>query len=159
MDSIQVQEIMAHDLIIISPEKMVNSAAKLMKEMNCGSLPVGNGPKHIVGMITDRDITLRVTAEGKDASNMPIADAMTQKVYSCDVATDIEDAAEQMREYDVRRLIVTREGRATGIVTLAQLLCNQDKLRISDKVLHDLLRGKKKSPVKHVRTIKPEEGY
>ena len=139
MQQIKVIDIMNHSPLIISPEKTVKDAAKLMKEANCGVLPVGTHPEKIVGIITDRDITLRVTAEGKNASHTLVQDVMTREVQTCDGESNIEDAAEQMSEHNIRRLIVITKNRATGIVTLAELLRNQGNWRISDKVLHNLL--------------------
>jgi len=145
MSQIKVEDIMTHDPFIISPEKTVETAAKLMKEINCGILPVGTHPEKIVGIITDRDIMLRVTAEGKDASQTLIQDVMTKEVYGCDAEADIESAAKQMREYNVCRLVVTRENkRITGIVTLGELLRNDGIVQVSDKVLHELLGLRKK---------------
>jgi len=153
MDQIKVRDIMTHNPFIISSQKTVKDAAKLMKEIDCGILPVGNSPEHVVGVITDRDITVRVTAEGKDPSHTRIADVMTKKVHSCDAETAIEDAAEQMRKHDVCRLVVTKEGRVTGIVTLAELLRNQRNLQVSDKVLHELLGVRKKHHAKEIKMV------
>jgi CBS domain-containing protein len=152
MSQIKVRDIMTHDPFIISPEKTVKDAARLMKDIDCGVLPVGTHPEKVIGMITDRDITLRVTAEGKDANHTLIRDVMTQRVHSCDAATDIEDAAEQMRKHDVCRLLVTKDNLATGIVTLAELLRNKHELHTSDKVLHELLGVRKKHRTKPAKT-------
>jgi len=139
MQEIKVIDIMRHGPRIISPEKTVMDAARLMKELDSGVLPVGTHSEKIVGIITDRDITLRVTAEGKDASTTLISEVMTKEVQTCDGNTSVEDAAEQMSEHNIRRLVVITKNRAAGIVTLAELLRNQGNWRISDKVLHNLL--------------------
>ena len=91
-------------------------------------------------MITDRDITLRVTAEGKDPAKTQVQDVMTKKVYTCEEDDDIEDVAEKMRKYDVARLVVTKGKKATGIVTMVELLRNTGSLRKGDKVLHELVK-------------------
>ncbi len=144
MEEIRVMDIMKHGPRIISPEKTVMDAAILMKRINSGVLPVGTHPEKIVGIITDRDITLRVTAEGKNASLTLIEEVMTKEVQTCDGKSSLEDAAEQMSEHNIRRLIVITKNYAVGIVTLAELLRNQGNFRISDKVLHNLL-GLRKS--------------
>jgi len=143
MQPITVIDVMHHGPFVISPEKTVEDAARLMKEENCGVLPVGGHSEKIVGIITDRDILLRVTAEGKDASKTLISEVMTQEVQSCDGHTSLEDAAEQMSEHNIRRLIVITKDRAMGIVTLAELLRNQGNWRISDRVLHKLLGSRR----------------
>jgi len=153
MNSTKVRNIMTHDPFIIGPEKTVKDAAKLMKDIECGVLPVGTGPEYVVGMITDRDITVRVSAEGKDASQTRIADVMTPRVHSCDVETSIEDAAEQMRKHEVCRLIVTNENRAAGIVTLAEILRNKRDRRASENVLHELLGARRNHHAKEMKKI------
>ena len=134
MKNIRVIDVMRHGPVIISPEKTVSDAACVMKEEDCGILPVG-----IVGVITDRDIILRVIAERKDPSKTLIKDVMTKEVQSCNGETSVQDAAEQMSLHNIRRLIVFTKDRAMGIVTLAELLRNQGSFQISDKVLHNLL--------------------
>lgn len=143
MNSIKVVDIMHHGPFIISPEKTVKDAAILMKEENCGVLPIGTRSK-IEGIITDRDILLRVTAEGKDPSTTLIKEVMTKEVRSCDGETSIEEAAEQMSEHNIRRLLVITKDKAIGLVTLAELLRNRGDRRSSDKVLHQLL-GKRRN--------------
>jgi CBS domain-containing protein len=151
MSEITVGDIMKCDPYIISPDKTVKAAAQLMKEIDSGILPVGTHPEKIVGIITDRDIVLRVTAEGKYASEVLIQDAMTPKVYSCTTETALEDAANLMCTYGVRRLVVTKQNRITGIITLIELLRNEGKVRLSDKVLHALLGIHKNHPMQSVR--------
>jgi CBS domain-containing protein len=143
METIKVIDVMHHSPFVISPQKTVKDAARLMKEENCGVLPVGTHSEKIVGIITDRDILLRVTAEGKDASKTLISEVMTPEVQICDGHSSLEDAAEQMSEHNIRRLIVITKDRGMGIVTLAELLRNQGNWRISDKVLHKLLGARR----------------
>jgi CBS domain-containing protein len=118
---------------------VVKEAAKRMKELNCGILPVGDANK-VVGMITDRDITLRVTAESKDPMKTQVQEAMTKKVHTCDEDDDIEEVAESMRKHSVCRLVVTKGKKVTGIVTQAELLRAHGDRRKGDKVLHHLVK-------------------
>ena len=148
MQEIKVIDIMRHGPLIISPEKTITDAAKLMKEIDSGVLLVGTHPEKIVGIITDRDITLRVTAEDRDASATLVEDAMTKELQTCDGEANVQDAAEQMYDHNIRRLVVITKNRAAGIVTLAELLRNQGNFRISEKVLHSLL-GIRKSHHTH----------
>jgi len=135
----RVIDIMKHSPTLISSQKTVKDAAILMKEFNYGALLVGTHPEEIVGIITDRDITLRVTAEGKDASDTLVRDVMTKPVQTCNGETNLEDAAMQMSEHNIRRLVVLTANKAPGIVTLVELLRNQGNLTVSDRVLHGLL--------------------
>lgn len=145
MKSIKVKEIMTCKPDIISPDDTVKEAARHMQKINCGVLPVGTKDKPI-GMITDRDITVRVTAEGKDPAQTKIKDVMTKKVCTCDENDDIETAAEAMRKHDVARLVVTHDNKVTGIVTMVELLRNTGDLAKGDEVLHELVgEGKKRA--------------
>jgi CBS domain-containing protein len=139
MKTIKVKDIMTPEPFIVPPTMVVREAAKRMKDIDCGVLPVGDANK-VLGMVTDRDITLRVTAEGKDPAKTQVQDVMTKKVHICDEDDDIEDAAEKMRKYDVARLVVTKGKKATGIVTMVELLRNTGSRRKGDKVLHELVK-------------------
>jgi CBS domain-containing protein len=140
MKSIKVKEVMTSEPFIIAPTEMVNIAAKHMKKIDCGVLPVGDMDK-VVGIITDRDITIRVTAEGKDPSKITVQEIMTKQLYTCDEKDDVEEAAEKMRKHDVSRLVVTKGKKVTGIVSMTCLLRSDGHRRKSDKVLHELLRS------------------
>lgn len=144
MTDIKVKEVMTCEPQIIKPTDSVKEAAKRMKSVDCGVLPVGESADKVIGMITDRDITLRVTAESKDPAKTQVQEVMTKKVYSCDEEDDIEDAAEDMRKRNVCRLVVTKGKKATGIVTQAELLRACGDLRKGDKVLHELVGGTRK---------------
>jgi CBS domain-containing protein len=139
MKTIKVKEIMTEEPFIISPTETVNTAAKHMKKIDCGVLPVGSEDK-VIRMITDRDIIIRVIAEGRDPGKITVQEVMTKQLYSCDENDDIQDAAEKMRKHDVSRLLVTKGKKVTGIVNMTCLLRNDGHRGKSDKVLHELLR-------------------
>lgn len=145
MKSIKARDIMTPKPRMIKPTQTVQEAAEIMKEEDFGVLPVGT-PEAVIGVITDRDITVRVTATGKDASKTPVQDVMTKKFISCNETDEIEHAAELMRHHDVSRVMVLRFDKAsnyeaiTGIITMADLLRNKGDRHKSDKVLHELLK-------------------
>jgi len=141
MKALKIKDIMMPNPWIISPAQTVKDAARLMKEIDCGVLPVGSADK-VIGMITDRDITLRVTAEGKNPELTSVQDIMTRHVYSCDEEADIEEAAMQMRKHKVVRLVVTKGKKATGIVTMSELL------REGSHLLYGLMKSPPARPVK-----------
>ncbi len=144
MKSIKAKDIMTPNPRMIKPTQTVQEAAKIMQEEDFGVLPVGTLDK-AVGVITDRDITVRVTAAGKDAAKTLVQDAMSKKFISCNEDAEIEHAAELMRHHDVSRILVCNFDKAancekiTGIVTIADLLRNKGDRHKSDKVLHELL--------------------
>lgn len=139
MKTIRVKDIMTPEPFIVPPTMLVKEAAGHMKKIDCGILPVGDASK-VLGIVTDRDITLRVTAEGKDPAKTQIQEVMTKKVHACDEDEDIEDAAEKMRKYNVARLVVTKGKKATGIVSMTCLLRAHGDLHKGDKVLHKLVK-------------------
>lgn len=139
MKSIRVKDIMTPEPLMVSPGMTVREAAKRMREIDCGVLPVGD-PNQVLGIITDRDITIRVTAEGRDPAETQVQEVMTRKLYACGEEDDVEDAAEKMRKYDVARLVVTDGKKITGIVTMTCLLRNTGNRHKSGNVLHELLK-------------------
>lgn len=143
MQPIKIKEIMTRNPVMVAPTQTVKEAALIMKNEEIGVLPVGD-PTAVIGVITDRDITVRITAEGKDASKTQVQDAMTHKFITCNEEDEIERAADIMRKHDVSRVMVSNFDVVTGIVTLADLLRNKDNRQESDKVLHHLL-GRKPS--------------
>lgn len=117
----KVFEAMTPDVVTVAPDAALTLAARLMRESDIGPLPVCEG-KRIVGMLTDRDITVRATAEGRDPNTTRVDEVMTPEVICCLEGDDIERAAGLMQSAQLRRLIVVdAEGRLAGIVSLGDL--------------------------------------
>lgn len=96
--------------------------AKMMIEHDCGQIPVVDADNRPVGVVTDRDIAVRVVAAGKDATRATAAEAMTTPCKSVDADTSLYDCACLMEAEKVRRIPVTdRDGRLAGIVSIADL--------------------------------------
>lgn len=105
----------------IEPDKSLREAAELMKEKNIGFLPVCKEGR-VLGILTDRDIVVRVVAEGEDPDDVLVEDAMTMGRVWCYEDEDVETAAAKMKEHKVRRLVVMdRDGRLAGVVSLGDL--------------------------------------
>ena len=116
-----VKDIMTHDVEAISPSDTLEQAARKMADLNVGPLPVCEDDR-IVGMITDRDITVRATAAGCDPKTTLVGDAMSQDIISCYEDQDVQDAAKLMQEKQIRRLlVVNRANELVGIVSLGDL--------------------------------------
>jgi CBS domain-containing protein len=125
------QDIMTEQPVCCAPEETVQQAAGLMKEQNVGSLPVCDSGKRLAGIITDRDIALKVVAEGRDPRNTPIRDVMTTEVFTCRPQDSLEDALQTMRKQQVRRIpIVDQDRRVVGIIAQADIAT---RLRAPDK--------------------------
>ncbi len=122
-----VREIMSHGARVIHPDSTVQEAARMMKDLDVGPLPVCDGQR-IVGMVTDRDITVRSTAEGKDPASHRVRDVMTADVIYCREDDDVAAAARMMRDRQIRRLIVIgANNRLVGIVSLGDLATETDE--------------------------------
>ena len=116
-----IAQIMTRDVRIIDPDRTVREAARLMDELNVGSLPVCDG-RRLLGMITDRDITVRSTAAGLSPDQSYVRDAMTDNVWWCYEDDDVDHIVELMGAHQIRRLpVVDREKHLVGIVALGDL--------------------------------------
>jgi CBS domain-containing protein len=123
----KVKEIMTPDVEIISPDITIQEAAAKMKELNVGILPVGENDK-LIGMVTDRDITLRCTAEGKDPNSTYVKHAFTDHVKYVFEDASLEEASKVMEDNKIRRLIVlNRDKRAVGIISLGDMVVDGDQ--------------------------------
>lgn len=105
---------------VVRPDESLQRAAQVMDEFNVGSLPVcdSNG---LVGMITDRDITVRATAAGLPAHTL-VSDVMTGPARWCTSGQSVQEAMAQMSDVQIRRLpVIDAERRVVGIVSLGDL--------------------------------------
>jgi CBS domain-containing protein len=118
--AMQLREVMTPNAEVVPPDATIGDAAKKMKALDIGALPVCDGD-HLCGMITDRDIAIRGVAEGRD-SHSPVRDAMTEEVIYCFEDQEYEEAAALMREHQVRRLpVLNRDNCLVGVVSLADV--------------------------------------
>jgi len=117
----QVKDIMSRDVEVIRPDASIMEAAKKMSQLDVGPLPVCDG-EHLVGMITDRDITVRAVAKGCDPKTTPIGEIMTSEVVYCFADQDVDTAAQMMEYRQIRRLpVLNREKRLVGILSLGDV--------------------------------------
>lgn len=121
----QVCEIMHQDPVVCFPEETAEAAARTMAEQGTGMLPVverGSGGK-LLGVVTDRDICLRVVAEGRDPKTVKVSECMTSSPVCCGPRDDIRFAMLLMREHQIRRIpVVNAEHRIGGMVTFSNLV-------------------------------------
>lgn len=131
----KVNEIITHDPEVIRPETALIEAAQKMKSMDIGMLPVCDGDR-LVGVITDRDITVRGVAQGYDPKTARVQEVMTPEVIYCFDDEDVKDVAKKMEEKQVRRLpVLNREKRLVGIVSLGDLAVRTGKEKLAGEVL------------------------
>jgi CBS domain-containing protein len=117
----QLKDVMTTKVQLTDPGAKLKDAAISMREGDFGLLPVGANDR-LVGTITDRDITVRAVAEGKDPNTTTVADVMSDGIHYCFEDQEVEEAARLMSEAQVRRLpVLNRDKRLVGIVALADL--------------------------------------
>jgi CBS domain-containing protein len=116
----QVKEAMSSEVKIANPSQTIRDAARLMAQLDCGCLPVGEDDR-LVGMITDRDIAVRAVAVGKSLKT-PIREIMSLEVKYCFEDAEVDEVAQNMADIKVRRLPVLNRGkRLVGILSLGDI--------------------------------------
>jgi CBS domain-containing protein len=118
---VKVFEVMTSRVVTVAPDAPLALAARLMKEADVGPLPVCEG-RRVVGILTDRDITVRATADGRDPNTTRVDEVMTPEAVCCLESDDVQRAAQLMQAAQLRRLLVVdTDGRLAGIVSLGDL--------------------------------------
>lgn len=113
---------MTQDVSTVMPHDSVQFAARIMRDEDCGALPVVERNGRLVGMITDRDITVRLVASGYDVNHMLVSDCMTEEAFACHAEDSVRDCMSMMSRHQIRRLpIVDDRDRVVGIVSQADL--------------------------------------
>lgn len=134
----QLREVMTRDVEVIRPESTLVEAARKMKELDVGPMPVCDDNK-IVGMITDRDIATRAVAEGRDPKRTAVREVMTRDVVYCFEEEDVTQAARVMQQHKIRRLLVlNRERELAGIVSLGDLAVESGAEQLAAETLEDV---------------------
>jgi CBS domain-containing protein len=134
----QLQSIMTRDVHAIPPNMSLHDAAATMKALNVGALPVCQNDK-LIGLITDRDITVRAVAAGQDPQSCPVSDAMTSSLICCYENDDVEKAAQRMEDAQIRRLpVIDHRHQLVGIVSLGDLATRSHDGKLSSEVLEEV---------------------
>ena len=121
-EGLRVHHIMTRRVASVHPHTPVERAARLMGECDCGALPVVGDNGILVGIVTDRDIAMRIVARGGDARTSIVADCMTPRVFACYANESLVECRRQMARHQVRRVpIVDDRGRLVGIVSQGDL--------------------------------------
>ena len=139
----KIQEIMTKDPATVTPGTTVRDAAKLMQREDTGILPVveAEGTKRLVGVVTDRDIAVRVVGEGRDG-NTRVSDVMsTGKLATLRPDADVDDAMNTMADEQVRRIpIVDDRGALVGIVAQADVVRKARDDQKSERTVEQISR-------------------
>jgi len=130
-----VREIMREKAEVIHFDHSVEEAAKMMKKGDFGSLPIEQNDR-MIGMITDRDITIRVVAEGLNPKDTKVIDCMSEGISYCYEDEAVEAIAKKMATLHVRRLpVINRNKRLVGIVSLTDMARNAKNDRLAHEIV------------------------
>jgi nucleotide-binding universal stress UspA family protein/CBS domain-containing protein len=147
-----VSDIMTRTTEVIGPDATLAQAADRMRALNVGVLPVHDGER-IVGVLTDRDITIRAIAGGLDPSTAAVREAMTPNAISCYEDQTVEDAARTMAENSIRRLVVLDRGRQlVGTVSIDDLAVDDEDRPLIGEILEHVVEHRRasKTPYGHI---------
>lgn len=120
----QVREVMTADPACCTPDTSLSDVALLMINNDCGEIPVVEDPerRHLVGVVTDRDIVCRAVADGRNPTDTTAADVMTDSVVTVRDDADVDDCCKKMETHQIRRVpVVDDDGGCCGIVAQADI--------------------------------------
>jgi CBS domain-containing protein len=118
----KVKEIMSQDLAYCTPDTPLPAVAQMMVDRDCGAIPVVLDEDHrqVVGVVTDRDITIRIVAQGMNPAEKRARDCMSSPVVTVNLDASIEEACQALEEHQVRRMPVVDSSNGTCCGILAQ---------------------------------------
>jgi CBS domain-containing protein len=128
----KVKDLMTSQPAVVRPEDMVSQAATLMKQQDCGAIPVVSKDGKLIGIVTDRDIVIRAVAAGKDPRATPVSAVMSADPVTLSPDASADDAEKLMADRQVRRLPVVAEGRLVGLIVTAQLARRGDAREVGE---------------------------
>jgi CBS domain-containing protein len=128
-----IREVMTQNPELVSGDSTVADAAKLMRDKDFGGVLCGDGDS-VSGFLTDRDIAVRVVAEGKDPTSTTVSEVATTDLHTLSPDDSVEDAIELVRQHDIRRVPVVEGAKPVGIVSIGDLAIERDE----DSALADI---------------------
>lgn len=132
-----VKDIMSTDVSFCSPEDTVIEAAKRMKEINVGAIPICSSNRELLGMVTDRDIVIRAVADGT-IDNVKVQQVMSNELISVEPGTPVQEASDLMAKHQIRRLPVVERGELTGIIALGDLALEDKSNEAAGRALEEI---------------------
>jgi CBS domain-containing protein len=129
----RVRDVMTPGPETIQADRPAAEAAKLMKEADAGMIPVMNNG-NILGTVTDRDIVVRLVAEGRDPQSTPVYEIASTEIVTIEPDRDLDEALELMAKHKVRRLPVVENGRLVGILAQADVARTGDEKEVGHTV-------------------------
>jgi CBS domain-containing protein len=117
----KIRDVMTRSVELVNPDTSLQEAARKMRETDTGFLPVGENDR-LAGTLTDRDITIRAVAEGRDPKSAKVRDAMSEELVYVFEDAETAEAADLMAQRQIRRLpVLNQDKRLVGVVSLGDL--------------------------------------
>jgi CBS domain-containing protein len=156
----QCHEIMTSNAEFVTPRLSVEMAARKMSDRILGFLPVCEADGPVLGVVTDRDIALRVCAAGRSAQDTLVEEIMSQPVVSCRPYDPVARIERLMIDHKTARIVVTDDdGRLLGVVSVTDLAQHEEPLRVA-RVLQKLSsRAFRVESPRSVRSVPPPDGH
>ena len=133
-----LREIMTRNVEVVSAGASLQDAAIKMRDLEVGLIPVCDGDR-LGGVLTDRDITIRATADGRDPAKTKVADVMSSDLAYCLEDQEVEEAVSLMEARQIRRLpIVDKDKRLVGIVSLADIAVHHGDRDLTGETLEEI---------------------
>jgi CBS domain-containing protein len=133
-----LREIMTRNVEVVSSGASLRDAAIKMRDLDVGLIPVCDGDR-LRGVLTDRDITTRATADGRDPAKTKVADVMSSDLAYCLEDQEVEEAVSLMEARQIRRLpIVDKDKRLVGIVSLADIAVHHGDRDLTGETLEEI---------------------
>lgn len=135
------KDVMTKDPSTLGPEATLGEAATLMRQEDCGSIPIVDGGR-LIGIVTDRDIVIRAVAAGKDARNTKVSEVMSADPVCITPDTDVDEAAKVMADRQIRRLPVVEDGKLAGILVIGQIARRETDEQQTGETLKEISQPK-----------------
>ena len=138
----KIFEVMTIDVGFCHGEETLTRTAQIMWEKDCGIVPVLTAEKHILGVITDRDVAIAAATRNRRTSSIKAGEMNFPPVKTCAADDDVKDALKKMRKYKLRRLCVTnQEKELVGIVSLSDILLKAGEKKSVRKLIFSTLES------------------
>ena len=141
MNTKKCRNVMTENLVFCTPEDTVSKVAQLMKREDIGPVLIVDNErsKKLVGIVTDRDLALKVVGEGRDPKTTKVEEVMSRKLVTCHADDDIENALKAMAQYQLRRIpVVDANMSLVGIISQADVATRVDEPEKTAEVVREI---------------------
>jgi len=138
-------EVMTKNPVVCLPEDLASKVAQIMKREDVGPIPIveNQQSRKLVGMVTDRDLAMKMVAEGRDVRTTKVDEVMTRRLVTCRADDDLKKALEAMSENQLRRIpVVDADDRIVGIIAQADLATRMNEPQKTAEVVRKISKSK-----------------